>query len=338
MPLFALSDSDVAVLKGVLADVNDLRENTPSRPPQERAYAEAEDHQAPETYIAYPQTSAGIPALSGTTPGKATCDIWKIVDDDLIDGGFFKDVYNLSDETITQRYISITRTKFGYWIVEPSGGGGSVRLGVIKAYAGDNTPPTGTGTGSGVCDTKTVIDGLYYVDLYQDSSLTPQADICEVTDYPDIEKFCCSIIDEVSGEYIGCVGDDIDLTLGTGSGSGSGSGSATLDCTDTLAIAPPTGALETPAIIAYDLVSRILDVGTVVAVAEIGKIYVIVEAEMPSTKICFLSNIACGTGCDGLPVFLRSFTPVWIETWKVCVEETEFVPICPGTGTGTGTP
>lgn len=97
------------------------------------------DYQAPEVYIALPPID-GIPALdkgneiAGTgsgerdVPGSAVCDIyqtiihpttklpelWPVPD-------FTKLVYNLSGEDIAQDWVVIKRTKFGRWVVEPSG-------------------------------------------------------------------------------------------------------------------------------------------------------------------------------------------------------------------------
>jgi hypothetical protein len=107
----------------------------------ERSFAEAEDHQAPETYIAKPQTVDGIPKLlpsgSGTgtdvsgsaydEPGKADCDIYQI----LIDGttgdpelhliGLNLTVYNITESDLDQAWIVVTRTKFGKWVAVTGG-------------------------------------------------------------------------------------------------------------------------------------------------------------------------------------------------------------------------
>ena len=100
---------------------------------------------APEVYIALPP-SGGIPALqrtssagtgSGTattaqewdTPGKATCQIYKIVEDSarvpnlIAISGLTKPVYNFSPSIVAQDWISIQRTKFGHWTPVVGGSG-----------------------------------------------------------------------------------------------------------------------------------------------------------------------------------------------------------------------
>ena len=134
MGMHFLSDSEVALLQRLLDVHRGQLGNMPSRPPTERSWDEGEDHQAPEVYIAYPQTHAGIPVLlsagTGTgesdsdydEPGKAECDIYKIVENDttgdpeLHDAGFSKDVYNLTPSAIDQDWVSVARTKFGKWL------------------------------------------------------------------------------------------------------------------------------------------------------------------------------------------------------------------------------
>lgn len=134
--LSALSDEDVAILQELINIHKGQLGNTPSRPPTERSWDEAEDHQAPEVYIAKPQTSAGIPKLletgtgTGTDvsgsdfdePGKAECDIYKIVvdsvsgDPELHPTGLTKIVHNLSPSDLDQDWILVIRTKAGKWI------------------------------------------------------------------------------------------------------------------------------------------------------------------------------------------------------------------------------
>ncbi len=136
------SEQDRVILQDLINIHKGQLGNTPSRPPTERSWDEAEDHQAPEVYIAKPQTSAGIPKLlptddttgTGTDisgslydePGKAECDIYQI----LVDGtsgdpelhviGLNLLVHNLSSSDIDQDWILVSRTKFGKWIAVPS--------------------------------------------------------------------------------------------------------------------------------------------------------------------------------------------------------------------------
>ncbi|KKN23027.1 hypothetical protein LCGC14_0908980 [marine sediment metagenome] len=117
-----LTEKDRDLLQGLLDKERKGRVNTPSRPQQERSYAEAQDYLAPETYIALPP-GGGIPAfsvvdLTGTgtivageigTPGFAECDVYKIVGGELVAAGFTKDVYNLSPREIP-REVTIERS------------------------------------------------------------------------------------------------------------------------------------------------------------------------------------------------------------------------------------
>jgi hypothetical protein len=144
--LSALSDQDVAILQDLINIHKGQLGNTPSRPPTERSWDEAEDHQAPEVYIAKPQTSAGIPKLlptDGTTgtgtdisgslfdePGKAECDIYQMLvdetsgDPELHVIGLNLLVHNLSSSDIDQDWILVSRTKFGKWVAIPTALGG----------------------------------------------------------------------------------------------------------------------------------------------------------------------------------------------------------------------
>lgn len=138
------SQSDRALLQELLDERRVRRGNVPNRPPTEQTWAEGEDHQAPEVYIARPQTSDGIPRLlptDGSTgtgtdisgslfdePGKAECDIYQIVDNDttgdpeLHNIGLTEFVHNLSEGDLSQDWIPVARTKFGKWVALNGGG------------------------------------------------------------------------------------------------------------------------------------------------------------------------------------------------------------------------
>lgn len=84
---------------------------------------------SPETYLALATT--GIPALtssgtgSGTfsdsdLPGSAECQIYQVVDGELLDTGNTETVYNNSRSDITADWIQIHRDKFGTWWAIPS--------------------------------------------------------------------------------------------------------------------------------------------------------------------------------------------------------------------------
>lgn len=140
------SDQDRKIIQDLIDKHKGQLGNTPSRPPTERSWDEAEDHQAPEVYVAKPQTSAGIPKLlatDGTTgtgtdisgslfdePGKAECDIYKILvdsvsgDPELHSMGLTKTVHNLSSSDLDQDWILVIRTKAGKWIATSTTPGG----------------------------------------------------------------------------------------------------------------------------------------------------------------------------------------------------------------------
>ena len=141
--LALFTNNDLQTLRQMAHDHQMNPQNTPSRPPTEHSWSDQEDHQAPEVYIAKPQTSAGIPKLlqtDGTTgtgtdisgslfdePGKALCDIAKIVinpdtgDPELLDTGLPVLVHNLAPGDLAQDWIPVMRTKYGVWIANPLG-------------------------------------------------------------------------------------------------------------------------------------------------------------------------------------------------------------------------
>lgn len=129
-PLFFLSKDDRDALQQMLTVFKQRRLNPQSRSPLDLP------GRSSDTYIAIPTTVDGIPPLSrsGTSslsgtfpeantdiPGSAECDIYQIVD--VGDGSptiepleFNVIVYNLSQSTIGQDWITVTRDRFGAWI------------------------------------------------------------------------------------------------------------------------------------------------------------------------------------------------------------------------------
>lgn len=167
MPLHFLTDEEVALLQRVIDAHHKNRINTPSRPPTERSFSDREDHQAPETYIAFPQDEDGIPALTpnvGTAdddydePGVATCDIYRII---VTDGtpklqpisGLEREVYNLSENAVPQAWLTVTRDKFGQWLPFDPGTGRMIHGTVLGAA-------TGTGGGFSSSDETFSIDNV----------------------------------------------------------------------------------------------------------------------------------------------------------------------------------
>ncbi|MFA5056486.1 MAG: hypothetical protein WC485_00095 [Opitutaceae bacterium] len=80
--------------------------------------------QTPDVYVAQ-APSGGLPALSGTTPGQAECDIYKIVEvtgvPTLISAGIMRAIYNLSATAITSGWFQVNRDKFGKWLAVAGG-------------------------------------------------------------------------------------------------------------------------------------------------------------------------------------------------------------------------
>ena len=88
----------------------------------------------------------GIPGLietgSGDLAGSATCDVYKLDDDGILESvGIDKVVYNLSPFRIAQGWILIARNKFGSWVATQPGtldddgtGDGSNPLGDLPCF------------------------------------------------------------------------------------------------------------------------------------------------------------------------------------------------------------
>lgn len=90
-------------------------------------------HPGSDVHIAYPQTAGGIPAMSGTTPGIAYCDIYQLID---VDGVIELEVSeasetlvaNIGNDALTQDYFIALRTKFGPWVAIPTTGSTGITL------------------------------------------------------------------------------------------------------------------------------------------------------------------------------------------------------------------
>lgn len=125
-----LNENDKRIIQGL---INREKTRVQDKPPRvgRLDWLEGTDHHPPETYVAYPQSAGGIPALSAGTgaggsdePGSATCDIYLIdADGDLVEPGasFSKTVYNLTTDVLAQDWMTVTRTKYGKWIAVVSG-------------------------------------------------------------------------------------------------------------------------------------------------------------------------------------------------------------------------
>jgi hypothetical protein len=129
-----LTNADVALLKEMANQLRSGRFNTPSKSTAESAFALAEDYQAPETYIAKPP-AGGIPAVTGTTPGFAMCEIYRVVNGNIVQlGGIVKKVHNITSNVITSDWVTVSRDKLGIWLVIIAiGGFESIRFTIITA-------------------------------------------------------------------------------------------------------------------------------------------------------------------------------------------------------------
>jgi hypothetical protein len=178
MNLFGLSKEDVAWIRDNIDELKNVVSNR-SRPGMENSWAEAEDHQAPEVYIAYPQDDPDEDAQGGTGTGtfwkrnpsisipgivratsvgeydvisSAKCDLYRIVkntvsgEDELkpVCGttnkeACFRRVYNASDQSIVDSYLLAIRDKYGRFMAI-QGASGLVKCMLAEDHPGRHTP------------------------------------------------------------------------------------------------------------------------------------------------------------------------------------------------------
>lgn len=114
-----LSQRDRDILAALIREVEGGRVNIPIRPPT--GWSQVEGHQAPEVYLAKPQSANGIPALSlddPDVPGSDICDFYRVNRDGEIEQipNLERTVYNLTNDPIRQDWFLVTRTKSGKWV------------------------------------------------------------------------------------------------------------------------------------------------------------------------------------------------------------------------------
>lgn len=128
MPVIFLTDEDHSILQELIRDRKGGRINAPNRQTP-RLSDEGASHQAPEVYIAIVPTG-GLDGRTGTTPGSAQCNIHRIVAGALEEvPSFTETIYNISESAIGEdQYISVKRDKYGTWLADTGGGGGSIIL------------------------------------------------------------------------------------------------------------------------------------------------------------------------------------------------------------------
>ena len=169
-----LSEKDRDYIEEVMREAATRLVNYPPRPLSERQFAEGEDHQGPETYIAIPVEPEGIEGLNHETgniageddlPGIGECDIFQLVDGKLSWVEKVQQVYNLSEERVRNDAFPVTRTKFGPWIIvnkpvevcgilerrldAATGPLTGAKFGWLRLIEWDHSSAIGTGTGTG---------------------------------------------------------------------------------------------------------------------------------------------------------------------------------------------
>jgi hypothetical protein len=151
--LVDFSPEDLEILRLVIADFKQLRQNAPLR-----SEIPNSEQTATEVYIALPPED-GIPPLtragagtaplaeSGDSPGAAICTIYRIVIrnsvPELLSTGIRQNVYNLTENTIGYDWLVVARTKFGQFIVVVGSVGGDQ---IVRGIMTTSLSSTGTGT------------------------------------------------------------------------------------------------------------------------------------------------------------------------------------------------
>ncbi len=120
MALF-LTPADKKKIQDLITEVLNLRVN--DRWQQDDVHPQM----SPEIHIAKPTSASGIPARSGTTPGEAECQIYKIVLGSssntitLVENPTSKikahTVFNVWSGNIPQEFTVVERDKYGRWLV-----------------------------------------------------------------------------------------------------------------------------------------------------------------------------------------------------------------------------
>lgn len=127
MVLVDFSEPDLRVLRAMVHEYRNRHLGGPRRLSTEESWTENNDYQAPEVYIGIPQTN--IPALTEAAdtdagdydePGRATCNVYEIVDEGTPElrpvSGFSPLVYNLGQDIASGDRTLLVRDKFGKWL------------------------------------------------------------------------------------------------------------------------------------------------------------------------------------------------------------------------------
>lgn len=160
---YALSDSDVQLLRDLVREEMSRRENGQSRT------GRGTPSSSPDVYMAR-TPPAGVPGLatavgtgtgdpSSDSPGEAECDVWQILPAEtaldsvemMVVDGLTETVYNFSTDAIPgETWVKISRDKWGCWVADLGSGGGVDETGdkIVDHVHVVVTAATGTGTTS----------------------------------------------------------------------------------------------------------------------------------------------------------------------------------------------
>lgn len=141
--LKTLTDKEIDLLQWAIDEARSARGITPLRTSVDTFRDMDADQQAPEVYVAKPQsgsipamTAAGVGTGTGNAddydaPGEDYCDIYKITDDNAGEPSITQvnrdvRVFNVSESEINagDGYLVVKRDKFGRWLAEAGGSGG----------------------------------------------------------------------------------------------------------------------------------------------------------------------------------------------------------------------
>lgn len=116
--VFFLNERQDRLIQELVDAKRKTRLTSPLRDPEPKQGGQTSD-----TYVAYPKTTDGIPAMDGVTPGVAECDIYRLVEGDTATLETMNEtrmVYNISGNKIDQSWILVDRLKSGQWVVIPT--------------------------------------------------------------------------------------------------------------------------------------------------------------------------------------------------------------------------
>jgi hypothetical protein len=132
---YVLSEVDRDLLREMVQDYLSQMADQPATPD------EVDDYRTTGAHVAYPETSDGVPAMTGATPGSAKCIIYQLsgaTSPELVYAGFTETVYNLSLSAVAQDYFLVHRLKTGGWVASQS-----ARVGTVGIFLAEDHPGRG---------------------------------------------------------------------------------------------------------------------------------------------------------------------------------------------------